>query len=94
MATSAALIQHIAKFPEGLTFTEIQRFIVESNGLDYDKQQVINSWDVNNGAEPRYRRQYRGYWCDRLCTKFFGGPGFLAQYCNKNGNRYTLKAGV
>jgi len=107
MATTAALIKHLAKFPDGLTFAQIQRYIVESNGLDYDKQAVINQWEVSNGEEPRYRKQYRGYWCDRLSngTRYFTvynqyghahstivpKIGFLQQYCNKVGKQYILK---
>lgn len=110
MATTAQLIQHLTKFPEGLTFTAIQRFVAETNGLNFDLRQVVNQWEVNQGDEPRYRRQYRGYWCDRLCTgtryvtKYnsyghahsvaYSRPGFLEQYCNKVGKQYVLKEGV
>ena len=60
----------------GCTFSEIQRFIVEGNGLDYDARNC------------RGRRIRRGYWC----TQLLGGPhyhqGLLYTYCVKlpNGN--------
>lgn len=88
MATTAALVEHLAKFPEGLTFTELQRFIVESNGLDYDEK------------DGEGRRKYRGYWCSTLGTsgKQYNGRtyvpkhSFLLANCTKVGKRYVLRS--
>ena len=69
---------------KGLTFGEIQRFVVEMNGLNYDQV---------DGSE---RRQYRGYWCEMLCGRrgyFSTGrnytPGILA-ICYKNLQGYYI----
>ena len=69
---------------KGLTFGEIQRFVVEMNGLNYD------TIDGEN------RRRYRGYWCVILCGtrgEFSTGrnytPGILASCCTKIGDRYV-----
>jgi hypothetical protein len=69
----------------GLTFSEIQRFVVEMNGLNYD---------AIDGAN---RRRYRGYWCVMLCGTrgyFSTGrnytPGILASYCYKNLQGYYI----
>ena len=85
------------KGPRGAYFSEIQRFIVELNGFNYDDKHVINQWEVNAGKAPRYLRKHRGYYCDWL----YGGgypiyrDGFLATCCErtKDGNRvrYSLK---
>ena len=110
MCDTLAVLKHLSKFPSGMTFTEIQRFIVESNGLDFDKRIVVNPWEVEAGKAPKHRRQYRGYWCDRLCTSAryvvsynsyghaFGGwkpvPGILEKFTDKIGKHYVLKPDV
>jgi hypothetical protein len=87
MATTQQVTDHLKKFPQGLTFTELQRFIVETNGLDYDEKDSTG------------RRKYRGYWSEVLSasgTKYNGRfyepkPSFLLDKCYKVDKRYILK---
>lgn len=72
--------------PKGLTFSEIQRFVVEKlNGLNYDHKD-------GDG-----RRVNRGYWCIPLCG--YHSPyalrankrnGILEEYCYKNLQGYYI----
>jgi len=90
MATTQELLKHLKQFPEGLTFTELQRFVVESNGLDYDAK------------DDQGRRKYRGYWSEVFSTSgtkyngWFYVPkhSFFHAYTNKVGKRYVLKPEV
>lgn len=90
MLTRDVVLAHIAAHPQGLTFTEIQRFVVEAHGLDYDEKEVINSWRVKQGDKPRYARKHRGWWCDNLCRAY--GEGILVKNCVKVGTRYKVKS--
>lgn len=73
---------------KGRSFGEIQRFIVEGNGLNYDEFEKT-SWSGH------WRRRYRGYWCVNLCGSMYTGPGILQTYCYKNGmGRYVLREAV
>jgi hypothetical protein len=84
----------------GATFGEIQRFIVEMNGLNYDEMETVEVWTYNTGnvvTKPRQMRKYRGYWCVNLLGGgYFGtyGPGFLGKYCVKIGKKYYNKTSV
>jgi hypothetical protein len=60
MLKKEAVINFIKAKKSGRTFTEIQRFICDMNGLDFDEKHPIT------GA-----RRYRGYWCTNLL-----GTGF------------------
>jgi len=88
------VIAHIAKHPAGLKFSEIQRFVVEGNGLDYDEKVKGYVW-TNTGMKETMVRRYRGYWCTNLIAS--PGPyndrkGILHTMCDKVGNRYVVKA--
>ena len=67
---------------EGRTFTEIQRFICEYNGLNYDEFKR-DKWDNN-----RRRRVYRGYYCTNL-------QYLLPAHCWRNSDtgRWSLRGG-
>lgn len=89
-----AVIEFIrSKGPDGAMFSEIQRFIVESNGLNYDSYQPVyrnGQWqETEQGL-----RTWRGYWCDY----FYGPRGMFRKYCKRHPRgryvRYTLKDGV
>lgn len=76
----------------GRTFGEIQRFICEMNGLDYDKRvNEISNWERKTYVS---KRKYRGYWCTNLCGT--GGTftarreGILSKYCEKIGKKYYI----
>jgi hypothetical protein len=66
----------------GMTFTQIQEFVVTMNGLD---------WNTRDGYG---RRRYRGYWCDYLLGNTDPrGPGMLPKYCRKcKDGKYRVRA--
>jgi hypothetical protein len=67
----------------GRSFTEIQRFIVETlNGKNFDERST-SVYGLAAGETPR--RRYRGYWCNRLLGGMYYGPGLLkTEGCTKN----------
>lgn len=94
MTKSEQIIEFVKASPSGRTFTEIQRFIVELKGYDYDEKTLINSWAVRNkGAKPKYARRWRGYWCTYLLGGGIGncyGPGLLRlNGCKKVGKAWV-----
>ncbi len=101
MANREALLSHIAKHPKGLTFGEIQRFVVEANGLNYDEKTETAAWRKVRGSEGRFvkvtimARKHRGYWCDNLLngSEYTGSTrvGILPKFCTKKKDgRYIL----
>jgi len=73
---------------EGRTFGEIQRFVVEKNGLNYDEKLVKRPWRKTEV------RRYRGYWCTNLCGNNNYGhkrQGILELATVRVGNRYVSK---
>ena len=73
MATKEQVLKFIAESGEtGRTFTEIQKFVVATNGLDWNKR----SYDG--------RLAYRGYWCVNLRGgRYSGRKGILNENCKK-----------
>lgn len=65
-------------------FTDLQRFIVEMNGLDYDEK--IKYFD---GKKYVTVRKYRGYYSTCLKNRFIGESKFLIK--TKNGYIVTNK---
>jgi hypothetical protein len=62
------LLHFASQHPKGLRFTDLQRFIVELNGYDYDTFDLVRVWDSKySRLKLARRRRYRGYWCDYLC---------------------------
>jgi hypothetical protein len=84
--------------PKGARFTDLQRFIVELNGLNYDQKEPIMRWDDNlrQRVKVGMRRQWRGYWCDRFFdTLNYKGSrqGILSRYFRKlPDGRYVVKS--
>ena len=79
---------------EGRTFGEIQRFVVEKNGRDYDDRVAFESWDKNGIKMITYPRKNRGYWCTNLCGlhgNFQHREGILELCSVKVGKRYVSK---
>jgi len=78
---------------EGKTFGEIQRFVVEKNGRDYDEMTHVNKWDKEN--PPKFMRKNRGYWNTNLCglSDMYGhGRTGILEICSiKVGKRYISK---
>lgn len=74
------LFQRIAKSPNGLTLSEMQKFLVEAVGLDWNEK------DANG------RRKYRGYWCTRLTGGWAYGPGILGIFCLKVDGRWRINS--
>lgn len=83
--TREAIATFIAKAgKKGRKFTEIQRFICEKNGLDFDERRKI-SWH-----NTRVRRRYRGYYCTNLlglhgCSE---RTGILEKCAVRQGSQY------
>lgn len=74
-------------------FNEIQRFICEMNGRDYDE--FIKAPVYKGGKIVKYlsKRRNRGYWVTTLCQ---GPKAILTVYCQKNhlDNTWRLKPAV
>ena len=82
---------------QGRTFGEIQRFVVEKNGMNYDEKKPEVVW--NNATGPTHKikmvRRHRGYWCTNLCGAFNCGNnrvGILELATVKRGKQYVSKA--
>jgi hypothetical protein len=77
---------------DGVSFSEIQRYICGLNGLDFDEMVIQPAWNSKTKTtENRPRRRWRGYWCTNLCG--LSSPdqhreGILEKYCIRieNGN--------
>jgi stress response protein SCP2 len=82
----------IAEATNGRTFSEIQRFVVELNGKNYDEMEDKLAWDaVNNCTKVIGKvRRYRGYWSTNL-TGYGGSGGMLGKHCVKIKGRYYIK---
>jgi hypothetical protein len=99
LSKTERVLSYIADAGEGgRSFSEIQRFIVETlHGLDYDQREVRPShW--TKGTCPHYgsRRLYRGFWCNYLLRSHGASgrsdrEGLLATHCLKSGKNYVLK---
>jgi hypothetical protein len=64
MTKSDQIIQFIREAGStGRKFTEIQRFIVELNGHNYDEMEVHTHWFTKKEIKVR---RWRGYWCTHL----------------------------
>lgn len=95
-----AVLEYIrSKGPDGAMFSEIQRFVVEMNGHNYDERD--SRWDPVNQVvvADGGGRRWRGYWCVNLygVGGYYGHPseGILRKYCKQLPNRrYVLKEGV
>ncbi len=98
------ILGFIAESSNGRTFGEIQRYIVELNGLNYDQFELVRDYNhfptrVSRGQSIEYvgpwkmvrRRRYRGYWCTNLVGSHYGREGILAANCNKINGRYLIK---
>ena len=86
-----------SKGPDGARFTDIQRFVVEMNGYNYDEKQPEDIWNgPNMPVTTVMRKRFRGYWCVNLYgTNHFSSRGILPTYCEQLPNRrYVLKEGV
>lgn len=81
---------------EGRTFGEIQRFVVEKNGRDYDSFAPTSSYvDKTGKSRQIWKRTNRGYWCTNLlgCNYGYHGRrvGILESATVKVGKRYVSK---
>lgn len=82
------LIDFIASKPEGVTYGEAQRFVVELAGRNYDTMEVYDRYDWRTGKTVKTRmRVWRGWWADHLT----GPKGILTNYCTKVAGRYFIK---
>lgn len=77
----------------GVRFTEIQKFICEISGLDWEKREVISTWKRDSqsglwGRGPNKTvRAYRGWWCTNLC---YGPDSVCRKYLAKRDGRWFL----
>ena len=86
-----------SKGPDGARFTDIQRFIVEMNGMDFDEMREENVWNSRNDMITKVMvRRWRGYWCTYLSgSRCNRRPGILDAFCEKLPNGcWILKEGV
>ena len=91
MTTTVELLNFAKTQPDGLTFGQLQRFVVETNGYDYDERIKVRVWDGKDVVDRQVRR-HRGYWCDALCgSSYYGRKGILATHFVKRENKYFLK---
>lgn len=108
MTKTEKVVRFIRRAKNGRTFGEIQRFIVEMNGMDYDDHHI--AFSRRNGMVHQKRvRTWRGYWCDYLCDTYKYKPtkdrntgftrmsckrksGLLSRFCVKKNGRYYAKA--
>jgi len=65
---SVLLLDRLALSPEGMSFTEIQRFAF--------------SLRLDGNSHPR-RPMPRGWWCTQLCGSIFNHVGLLASFATK-----------
>ena len=66
---SVLLLDHLALRPDGMSFTELQRYAF--------------SLRLDGNSHPQ-RPMPRGWWCDPLCgSGWFGHRGLLATYATK-----------
>lgn len=76
----------------GRKFGEIQRFVCEMNGLDYDEMVFAREWfaPLRYGygvtVFQEFKRKYRGYWCNNLC----GTDGILGQCFRNSSGKYIM----
>lgn len=88
MTKAAQLLKYVSTQPEGCTFTEMQRYVVEvMHGLNYDLKHSYDVWDDRRAKMvKRNLRVHRGWWCDYL-------PSIMNNYMSKNASgRYTVSA--
>lgn len=86
MTKAAQLIAYVASQPEGCTFGQMQRYVVEvMHGLNYDERRLERVWDGKSGKiVMRSLRTHRGWWCDYL-------PKIMHSYMTKNSEgRYIV----
>lgn len=88
MTKTEQIIAFIKASPTGRKFGEIQRFIVELNGRDYDEM-------VKN-YKGQLVRKNRGYWCTRLlgggCFGVYGKGALRNNGCTKIDGRWVYAA--
>ena len=78
--TKAERVLREIKARDGMTFTQIQKFVCEMNGLNWGEMQIEDSYN-NSG---RMRRRHRGYWCDYLLGNVeVERWGLLSFFCQK-----------
>lgn len=81
MTKTDQIIEFVKQSGNGRTFGEIQRFIVELNGLNYDEFE--DTWCGR-------RRKYRGYYCTNLIG---AGRGILRKNgCKNVDGRWVFQA--
>ena len=106
MTKTQKVIAFIRRSKNGRKFGEIQRFIVEMNGMSYDDHHITYSYRNGKPVQKRVRT-WRGYWCDYLCDTYkhkpykdpegiyrmacVPHPGLLSRFCVKRNGRYYSK---
>lgn len=88
MTKSEQILRFIEASPDGRKFTEIQKFIVELNGHDWDTMERSPAYV--DDPKPVWKRRWRGYYCTRLLGGPFYGDGLLHRFCKKKKGRWVL----
>ena len=77
----------------GVRFGQMQRFICEISGLDYDQMEVVDVWarDASKpngwGGKKKTVRRFRGWWCTNLC---YGEDAVCRKYLAKKDGKWYL----
>jgi hypothetical protein len=80
------LLEAVAATPGGMTYTEMQEFVVRMNGLDWEEKSTRRKFHrfPGKGIVECSGRRYRGYWADRI-------PKIAKKFLEKGQDgRYTL----
>ena len=70
---------------DGTRYSEIERFICELAGYDYDLKVPVRRWDCRTGQlKDAVQRRWKGIWGTNLC---YGKDAILHKYCVKGADR-------
>lgn len=90
--TTRKLLEFISQSKTGLRFSEMQKFLVEQSGRDWEKREVIPLFRKNIdgrwiAAGAKTVRVYRGWWCTNLLS---GSESVCRKYLRKVDGRWML----
>jgi len=85
------VLDKIRRTPGGMTFVEIQKFVVRMNGLNWGDKVEKSRYSKKTVEYSRkyLAPRYRGYWCTNLR---YQGKGLLDDFCEKVDGRWTISA--
>jgi hypothetical protein len=94
----AKILNFIRNSEDGRTYSEIQKFVCDMNGLDWDATCLRSRWDAKNQKKVMYLdRANRGYYGTNLWgrKKYPGDQeGLMHKLCVKINGKWMLKQSV